>query len=142
MSSADGLPRYSLVFYPDPAAESPHIVRLDLAGRFLPRPGDGITFDPPGGQTLTLEVTRIMHWFGQGVTEQDAVDVEAEVHENDRSVAMALLDPLLLIDWARPIRHVEPSPSKYHVAALAEAAQITAGTRGVPVAARRSLSAR
>ncbi|NKY43560.1 hypothetical protein [Nocardia cerradoensis] len=116
-SSADfgaGMVRYT-VFVVVPAPDDPDEVdsfQFVATAPFLPRTGESLEFDGPGGFGLSLLVTEVTHWFF------DAADapgqpfklvVEGKPVPTGLADAQKLLDPAALEHWVQQYPTLELS---------------------------------
>ncbi|WP_369024124.1 hypothetical protein [Nocardia cyriacigeorgica] len=76
--------------------------------------GDTLNFDGPEGDTLTVVVTSVTHFYGSGSDGlvEPVVDVDAEVHPSAVHTAEELFDPVLLVEWAQPFPFLDAEPSR------------------------------
>ncbi|MFE3322867.1 hypothetical protein [Nocardia sp. NPDC059195] len=119
------LSHYTLTIRPNAPLFVDDEICLEITARFLPRSGDRLNFDGPDGCTLVADVTEIFHYFdSEGELAEPQVIVEATAHPSTEDDAMELLDPVRLIEWARPFQFLTATPSPQSVTAAAGSVDI------------------
>ncbi|MBF6163025.1 hypothetical protein [Nocardia cyriacigeorgica] len=113
-ATSNALATYRLAVFSDHREYPDDSIDLLVTARWLPRVGDTLNFDGPGGVTLVAAVTSVMHCYGAPRDDftEPVVDVDAKIPPHHIRHAEELFDPVALVEWAQPFAFLEAQPSR------------------------------